>query len=100
MHSSCRRLFTFLGGGVQLIFHPSFMSELRLRSALPQHPLIVKEKDEVVLVYTMKLYRNRGSSSLALQPNSDLGRPIVAVSRSLTVRRTHTHTHTHIVGLP
>jgi hypothetical protein len=51
MHSSCRRLFTFLGGeGVQLIFHPNFMSQLRLRSALPQRPLIVKGKDEVVLV--------------------------------------------------
>jgi hypothetical protein len=87
----------FFGRGVQLIFHPNFVSELRLHSASPQHPLIVKGKGkgEVVLVYTMKFYRSRSSCSLAVQPNSDLGRPIGEVSRSPTLRHTHTHTLTH-----
>ena len=88
-------LFFLWGGeGVQLIFHPSFMLELRLRSALPQHPLIVKGKDKVALVYIMK-YRRGGSRALTVQPNSDLGRPIVEVYRPHTVRHTHSHTHTH-----
>jgi hypothetical protein len=51
-----------------------------------------------VFIYENK-YTENNYFSVAQQPKSGLGRLIVEVSRSHTIRHTHTHKHTHTVGL-
>ena len=79
------------GGGCSAYLSPHFYDR-----ALPQHPLIVKGKDEIVLVYAMMLCRGGSSVFMAVQLNSDLDCLTVEVFGSPTVRHSLTHTRTHI----